>query len=191
MSDANFDRPQVERPPLEASGDRSTPPDGDLAAEVAALAGLLAEVVALATERAVLPGRWAAIAEVALEHDSVRRALSGAGSSPAGAAGQGVVSVSARRCYDRWRDVDGAAIAVGVRVEQTEVDARMGALRARLHQRGEVISRGTTRLVVRFDGEDQTVRIRPHLVRVLQLDTKHIVTALEQVRELIPGLGQR
>jgi hypothetical protein len=44
------------------------------------------------------------------------------------------VSVPARRCYDRWRDVDGAVIAVGVRVEQTEVDARMGALRARLHQ---------------------------------------------------------
>lgn len=86
MSDANFDWPRVERPPLEASGDRSAPPDGDLAAEVAALAGLLAEVVALARKRAVFPGRWAAIAEVALEHDSVRQALSGAGSPPAGAA---------------------------------------------------------------------------------------------------------
>lgn len=101
------------------------------------------------------------------------------------------MSVPARRCYDRWRDVDGTAIAVGVRVEQTEVDARMGALRTRLHQRGAVISQGTTRLVVRFDGEDQTVRIRPHLVQVLQLNTGHIVAALEQVRELIPGLGQR
>ena len=57
-----------------------------------------------------------------------------------------------------------------------------------MHQRGEVISQGTTRLVVCFDGEDQTVRIRPHLVRVLQLDTGHIIAALEQVRELIPGL---
>ena len=100
------------------------------------------------------------------------------------------MSVPARR-YDRWRDVDGTPIAVGARVEQTEVDARMGALRAHLHQRGEVTSRGTTRLVVLFDGEGQTVRVRPHLVRVLQLNRGHIVTALEQVRELIPGLGQQ
>jgi hypothetical protein len=54
-----------------------------------------------------------------------------------------------------------------------------------------VISRGTTRLVVRFDGEDQMVRIRPHLVRVLQRDAGPIVAAREQARELIPGLGQR
>lgn len=83
MSDANFNWPQVERLPLEAPGDQSASPDGDLAAEVTALAGLLAEVVALAKERAVFPGRWAAIAEMALEHDSVRQVLSAAGSSPA------------------------------------------------------------------------------------------------------------
>jgi hypothetical protein len=43
----------------------------------------------------------------------------------------------------------------------------MEAPRSRLHARGHVTSRGTTRLVVRFDGEGQTVSIRPHLVRVL------------------------
>ena len=41
MSDANLDGPQVKRPPLEAPGDQSASPDGDLAAEVTALAGLL------------------------------------------------------------------------------------------------------------------------------------------------------
>jgi hypothetical protein len=88
VSDTNFNSPQVERPPSQDPGDRSAPPDGDLAAEVAALARLLAEVVALAGERAVFPGRWAAIAEVALEHDSVLQALSAAKSPPAGAAGR-------------------------------------------------------------------------------------------------------
>lgn len=88
MSDANFDWPQVRRPPFEVPGDLSAPPDGDLAAEVAALAGLLAEVVALARARAVFPGRWAAIAEMVLGHDGVRRALSAAGSPPAGAVGR-------------------------------------------------------------------------------------------------------
>jgi hypothetical protein len=86
VSDANFGWAQVERPPLEASGNQSPPPDGDLAAEVTALAGLLAEVVAVAKKRAVFPGRWAAIADMALEHDSVRQALSAAGSPPADAA---------------------------------------------------------------------------------------------------------
>ena len=75
-------------------------------------------------------------------------------------------AVRARR-YDRWRDVDGTHVPVGAQVEQTEVDARRGAPRSRLHQRGQVIGRGTTRLVVRFEGEDHTVRIRPHLVRVI------------------------
>jgi hypothetical protein len=30
----------------------------------------------------------------------------------------------------------------------------------------------TTRLVVRFDGEDQTVTIRPHLMRVIEGDDR-------------------
>lgn len=74
------------------------------------------------------------------------------------------------RGYDRWRDTDGTHIPVGARVEQTGTDARMGALRSRLGQRGQVTGRGTTRLRVRFDGEAQTVSIRPHLVRVIEGD---------------------
>lgn len=81
-----------------------------------------------------------------------------------------VMSRRAPRVYDRWRDVDGTHVAVGARVEQAETDARMGALRSRLYRRGQVIGRGATRLVVRFDGEDQTVSIRPHLVRVVEGD---------------------
>jgi hypothetical protein len=49
--------------------------------------------------------------------------------------------------------VDGIHVWVGARVEQTEVDARMGAPRSRLRRQGQVIGRGTTQLVVRFDGE--------------------------------------
>ncbi len=75
-------------------------------------------------------------------------------------------AVGARR-YDRWRDVDGTHVPVGAQVvEQVEVDARRGALRSRLHARGLVTSRGTTRLVMRFEDEEETVSIRPHLVRV-------------------------
>jgi hypothetical protein len=81
-----------------------------------------------------------------------------------------VMSRKAPRVYDRWRDVDGTHVALGTWVEQTETDARMGALRSRLYRRGQVIGRGATRLVVRFDGEDQTVSIRPHLVCVVEGD---------------------
>jgi len=79
-----------------------------------------------------------------------------------------VMSRRAQPAYDRWCDVDGTHISVGARVEQTETDARMGALRSRLHRQGQVTSRGATRLIVRFDGEDQTVSIQPHLVRVIE-----------------------
>lgn len=43
--------------------------------EVRALAELLADVVQLTANPAIFPGRWAGIAELAMEHDSVRRAL--------------------------------------------------------------------------------------------------------------------
>ncbi len=77
------------------------------------------------------------------------------------------MSGRAQGAYDRWRDANGTHVRVGARVEQTKVDARMGALRSRLHARGQVTSRGTTRLVVPFEGEDHTVSIRPHLVQVI------------------------
>jgi hypothetical protein len=69
------DRPLVERCLSEAPGGRWTPPDRGLATEVAALAELLAEVVHLAGDSAVFPSRWAQVAELALEHESVRAAL--------------------------------------------------------------------------------------------------------------------
>ncbi|HET9255287.1 MAG TPA: hypothetical protein VFO16_08810 [Pseudonocardiaceae bacterium] len=68
------------------------------------------------------------------------------------------------------RDVDGTYIPVDARVVRTTTDDRMGALRSRLHARRQVISRGATRLIMRFDGEDQAVSIRPRLVRVIEGD---------------------
>ena len=53
---------------------------GDAAKETEALAALLAEVVQLAEDSAVFPGRWVHIAESAREHQVVRRALLAAGS---------------------------------------------------------------------------------------------------------------
>lgn len=69
------DRPLVERRPSDASDGRSAPSAGDLAAEVAALADLLAEVVRLAGDSAVFPSQWARVAALAVEHESVRAAL--------------------------------------------------------------------------------------------------------------------
>ena len=79
------------------------------------------------------------------------------------------MSGRARR-YDRWRDTDGVHVPVGAWVEQIGSDARMGAPRSRLGHQGQVTSRGATRLRVLFDGETQTVSIRPHLVRVINRD---------------------
>ncbi len=72
-------RSPVERPPSKAPGGRSAPPDTVPTTEVTALAELLAEVVVLAEQRAVYPGRWQHVAELALEHASVRSALAGDG----------------------------------------------------------------------------------------------------------------
>lgn len=69
--------------------------------------------------------------------------------------------------YDPWRDVDGVHIPVRCRVQQVAVAKEYGALSSRLHQQAEVVDRRGSRLVVRFDGEEKAVSIRPHLVRVL------------------------
>lgn len=70
------DRPPVELPPSPPTPvSQAVPPDADPAEELAELAALLAEVVVLAGTTAVFPSRWALIAELALEHDSVRTAL--------------------------------------------------------------------------------------------------------------------
>jgi hypothetical protein len=80
VSDVTSDRSPVEQqPPSDAPDDRSAPPDADLPAEVAELAALLAEVVVLAADRAVFPSRLQVVAELATEHDSVRRALAADG----------------------------------------------------------------------------------------------------------------
>ena len=68
-------RSPVERPPSKAPGGRSAPLGTDPATEIAVLAELLAEVVVMAGQRAVFPGRWQHVAELAMEHHSVRVAL--------------------------------------------------------------------------------------------------------------------
>lgn len=77
------------------------------------------------------------------------------------------MSRQARPISDPWLDVDGTPITVGCRVEQTRVDSELGALRSQLGQRGQVLRRSATRLVVRFEGDSALTRIRPHLVRVV------------------------
>jgi hypothetical protein len=78
------DRSPVVQAGFKAPGGRSAPLD-DLVEEIAALVALLTEVVRLAEKRAIFPSQWALIAELALEHDSVRAALQteGIGSSHA------------------------------------------------------------------------------------------------------------
>jgi hypothetical protein len=71
-----------------------------------------------------------------------------------------------RPAYDPWRDAHGAQIPPRCRIEQVAVDKGYGALPCRLHKQGQVIGRGTTRLNVRFEDENELVHIRPHLVRV-------------------------
>jgi hypothetical protein len=79
--------------------------------------------------------------------------------------------VNSRPVYDRWRDVRSVHISDGARVEQVEVAKEHGALSHRLGKRAEVIGRSrSNRLRERFDGEDKSVSIRPHLVRVVTAD---------------------
>ena len=70
--------------------------------------------------------------------------------------------------YDPWRDAQGHPIPSQCWIEQVAVGKNHGALPSRLHMRGRVVGRGLTRLTVRFDGENELVGIRPHLVCVLQ-----------------------
>lgn len=62
-------------PPSTAAASGGRPVSPDRAIEVDVLADLLAEVVQLAGDRAIFPGRLAQIAESAMEHDRVRRAV--------------------------------------------------------------------------------------------------------------------
>lgn len=75
MACAACELPDLELPPSLAAADGRSVAPGRLAGEVQALSALLAQVVELAADRAVFPGRWAQIAEQAMEHGCVRRAV--------------------------------------------------------------------------------------------------------------------
>jgi hypothetical protein len=77
LSNPASGRPPVEQLPPSAPGGRSVPLGTDLTTEVAALAELLAQVVHLTRQRAIFPSQWEQVAELALEHASVRAALAG------------------------------------------------------------------------------------------------------------------
>jgi len=80
VSDPDAGWPLVE-PLSESPGGWSAPGDADLATEVAAPAALLAEVVELAADSAVFPSRLRVLAELAIEHASVCRALAAQGTA--------------------------------------------------------------------------------------------------------------
>jgi hypothetical protein len=67
---------------------------------------------------------------------------------------------------DRWRDSEGTRIALFARVEQVIKDTEPTMLRARLHQRDQVVGRGLEGLYVCFPG-NQVISLRPESVRVL------------------------
>lgn len=65
-------------------------------------------------------------------------------------------------------DVDGTPIPVHSQVEQVAVDKNHGALRFRLHMRGQVVDWGTHLLYVRFENGNHLIALRPYHVRVLK-----------------------
>ena len=91
-----------------------------------------------------------------------------------------------RAPYDAWRDAAGVSIPPDARVEQVLVDRPHGALPSRLGKQAQVIRRSRgNRLVVRFDGEDHPVSIRPDLVRVRPVNTRQILDQLQQLYDLL------
>jgi hypothetical protein len=61
------------------------------------------------------------------------------------------------------------------------VDKERGALPSRLHKHGQVLGRGTTRVIVQFDDEHTVVRIRPYLVRVLTTAKRSLIPPSDTV----------
>lgn len=78
--------------------------------------------------------------------------------------------MTARPC-DPWRDVEGAPIVVGCWVEQITVNKAQGASPSRLHRKARVVGFGNSRVLLLFDGAKQTVRVWPHLLRVITPQT--------------------
>lgn len=68
---------------------------------------------------------------------------------------------------DPWRDAEGNPISLQSWVEQVVVDKNHGALRERLHQRGQVTGLGTHLIYVRFHQGGQLIALYPHHVRVI------------------------
>jgi hypothetical protein len=62
-----------------------------------------------------------------------------------------------RLACDPWRDAKGTPIPPQCRVEQIAVAEGQEALLSRLHQQGQVLSRGAYLLRVRFDHDNQLI----------------------------------
>jgi len=76
VSDLTSDRLLVKQLPSKAPGGRSAPPDVELLiTEMAALAGLPAQVIELAGKAAIFPDHWETLAEQAMEHPCLHAAL--------------------------------------------------------------------------------------------------------------------
>ena len=75
-----------------------------------------------------------------------------------------------RLARDPWRDAKGTPIPPQCRVEQYRGGRGPGGTTNRLHQQGQVISRGAYLLCIRFDHDNQLISTWPHLVR--DLDTR-------------------
>ena len=69
-----------------------------------------------------------------------------------------------RLAFDPWRDAKGTPIPPQCRVEQIAGAEGQGALLSRLHQQGQVISRGAYLPCVRFDHDNQLISMWPHLL---------------------------
>jgi hypothetical protein len=104
------------------------------------------------------------------------------------------VSGRARAVLESWRDVDGGLPSrSAAALSRPGVDTKLGALRSRLDEQGQVLRRSTTRLVVRFEGETTLIHIRPpwsgwslvSLTSVSTLSTRAAVPGLSTADSLV------
>ena len=194
-------RPPVELPPSTiAPGGRSVPPDGEHVG-FPVRDGPRPPMMSCGSDPTLMTTAAVARYLGLAGRDSARIWLAQRGIHPVGRepgpSGQNLYPAQAvlplqgrgrrrRPAYDPWRDAAGASIPPGARVEQVLVDRPHGALASRLGKRAQVIRRSRgSRLMVRFDGEDQPVNIRPDLVRVRPVSTGQILDQLQQLRDLL------
>ncbi len=69
----------------------------------------------------------------------------------------------------RWCDVNGTPISLFCQVEQVADSTELTVLVSRLHQHGQVVGRSLDSLYVCFS-DHQVISVRPHLLRVLDMD---------------------